>query len=200
MILKVLPVSLECAQTLLKASMLAKVMNMANRSPRSRLLVIAFPRLQRAGKRDLKLQRAGKSWTAPISLLKTSRELGRASNSKGRAIYCRDLARQHMVIAAAVFHIHPKPRTAPVLVTRFVTSHIPNLRAESIGGALILKPYLHAIGVKSGRGDVIMLELPAAVDRDVIDFYRINFGFENQRHSNEYGRHATLMSQPSFGT
>jgi len=89
-----------------------------------------------------------------------------AAPGRGRAIYCHDRSALE-VVAGLRYHVDDNSGF-PVLITAIAyrTDIASNayLRQRTLGGAFILKQYVHAVSEKIGRGGHVDLDLPARND------------------------------------
>lgn len=89
-----------------------------------------------------------------------------AEPSRGRAIYCHDRTAAE-VIAGLSYHIDDNPGF-PVLITtiafRTDIASSAYLRHRTLGGAFILKQYVHAVSARIRRGGYVDLDLAARHD------------------------------------
>jgi hypothetical protein len=117
-----------------------------------------------------------------------------ADHQRGRTIYCHDISRGE-VIAALSYHIDEHP-SWPVFITmiglRTDFAIDRDLRNRTLGAALLLKQYVHAISQGLGRGPDVHIEIPG---HDT-DRYATELGFQKARKISGLRVSGTHMRQP----
>lgn len=121
----------------------------------------------------------------------------RASDVRGRALYCVDLVWRE-VLAALTYHLDDD-RARPVLITALAlrTDGDDTLYRESLAATLVLKAYLHALGSKLGRGAEIVFEVPPGPQ---VAVYERALGFRKARTPKGYRSTDVYLSQRPFST